>query len=223
MSTTRIRHQGSGHGVSNSRFGPEVPFPSIQNLYFVPSFAPERKPVQKPPALDRRSHSHPIHGLTLFGLANFKYADSSKGYGRNPLGLQSDWQPKVLGWVHHKGCRRPEHLSQMPGLARRRQLRAPQIATAVALSTGRRSETSRTRALSRSDFSKPGRQNDFELPEFRDCGLIGILASRRRSSLPLELPREYPPGHKVPSLQAYFIDRTVRFPHRNLDAPGLGE
>ena len=42
LSATRIMHQGSFHQVSNSRFGPEVPFPSIQNLYFVP----ERKPVQ---------------------------------------------------------------------------------------------------------------------------------------------------------------------------------
>ena len=42
LSATRIMHQRSFHRVSSSRFGPEVPFPSIQNLYF----APERKPLQ---------------------------------------------------------------------------------------------------------------------------------------------------------------------------------
>jgi hypothetical protein len=42
LSVRRIMHQGSFHRVSSSRFGLEVPFPSIQNLYFVP----ERKPVQ---------------------------------------------------------------------------------------------------------------------------------------------------------------------------------
>jgi len=114
--------------------------------------------VQKPPAPDRRSHSHPIDGLNLLGLANFKYADPStltqvKAMVVILLAFSATGSLKCSArcqaWRDDGNWERPE--SQQRGFINWTSLR-----------------NELDRALSRSDFRKPGRQNDFELPEFRD-------------------------------------------------------
>ena len=112
--------------------------------------------------------------------------------------------------------------ARCPGLARRRQLGAPESQqrwlyqrdvvekrAGPVLSVDPTSASRAVRMISSCRNSATlSREHSAST---RPAWLVWILASRRRSSLPLELPREYPPGHKAPRCRRIFIDRPSDF------------